>query len=468
MAGRAPSIVGTLLRRRGAAPPALADGDTVPFVAPSRRGWRTGAAAGWAVVWLGIAAALVVMGRVALYRPALALVLACAVLAGVLAATDPLALGTFTVLGVWIIERVSAGGIDISGSDTVLAVGAVAALPYVPWGNPAVRKVIAAIVAFEAVLFVTVLVHPSVPGLFEWGHRLFLVGGGVVVGAALGHHGRSRTALRAFLAVAAVVAAAAVVASAANGFAPAQVLGYHKNFIGSMMAAALTLSYLAPRSTGFSAHELVPLKAACVAGLLASQSRGAIVALLVGLVVASARSSAFRRQAVPLFLVLAPLAIFAFLSLQTQVEQPRETATSSITERERYRDQGLEAWRASPATGQGMRFFESSEASLDSDPHNVIVASLSETGVVGLLALLGLLLVTVAVTWRVPTGLGVAAVALIVARFAHGLFDIYWVAGTQLLPWLVVGMALGEPAGERSRPGVPVAGDGLVAGDSRR
>jgi O-antigen ligase len=177
-------------------------------------------------------------------------------------------------------------------------------------------------------------------------------------------------------------------------------------------------------------------------GVLAFQSRGAIIALVAGVLVTMARSPVIRRRTAPALVILVPLALFAFFSLDSQLERQQETGTSSITERDRYRDLAIDAWHASPMVGQGMRFFTSGRYALDSDPHNIIVASLSETGVVGLVALLGLLAFTLRVTWRLGSGLALAATAAVVARFTHGLFDVYWVAGTQLLPWILVGMAL--------------------------
>lgn len=398
-----------------------------------------------------LAVALVQLGKLALDQPVLALAVAGMVMVAVLAATDPLAVAFLALLGVWVIARTGAGGIDLSGSDALLVLGSVVAFPLVPWGNPALRRVLGAVVAFQALLFLTVLASPTPASLFEWGHRLLLTGGSVVVGAALGGRGRTRVALGAFVVVSSVMGALTAGLWAAAGFAPTvAVLGFHKNFIGSMMMVSLVVSHLAPTSTGLSRPQLAVAKSLCVAGLLASQSRGAIVALLVALVVATLGSRDVRRRSAPLFVMLVPLALFAFFSIRSQVEQSANTH-SSITERARYREQGLDAWRDSPVLGQGMRFFEQGEHSLASDPHNVVVSSLSETGVVGLAALLGLLAVTVRVLWRLRTGLALAALAVVVARFTHGLFDIYWVAGTQALPWMVVGMALTDATTARDR-----------------
>lgn len=400
-----------------------------------------------------VAIALVPLGRLGLDQPVLALAVAGAVVIAVLAATDPLAVAALSLVGVWVIARIGAGGIDVSGSDALLVLGSVVAFPLVPWANPALRRVLATILVFQAVLFVTVLASPTPASLFEWGHRFFLTGGSVVVGAALAARGRTPAALGAFVVVTSVMGALTAGLSIASGFATtATVFGFQKNFVGSMMLAALVVSHLAPASTGLSRHQLAVAKGLCVAGLLGSQSRGAIVALLVALVVATLRSRDVRRRSAPLFVVLIPLALFAFFSIRSQVEQPADT-TSSLTERARFREQGLEAWRESPILGQGMRFFEQGELALNSDPHNVVVASLSETGVVGLVALIGLLAVTVRVMWRLRTALALAALAVVVARFTHGLFDVYWVAGSQALPWMIVGMALADAGPTQDRRG---------------
>lgn len=386
---------------------------------------------------------LVAIGRLTTDRPLMVVAGAAGLILIALVMTDPLSVVALVVPGVWVVLRVSGGGIDMSGSDALLVLGTVCAVPFVPWQNRRLGRILLAVLVFEALLLMSVIAHPSARGLFEWGHRLFLTGGSVIVGSALFATGAYRRALAAFVAVAAVVGPIAAVDSARQGFGAAYVLGFHKNFIGSLMLVVLAVTYLAPAAISWSKRTLILIKIAAALGLLASQSRGAILALVIGLVVACVNSRAIRRQAKPLIVLLIPLALFAALSLRDQLNGT-DSGHSSITERARYREQAMEAWRASPALGQGMRFFKSGDFELKSDPHNVIVASLSETGVVGLVALLGLITTAVAVLWPVRKPLAVAALAVLVGRFAHGVFDIYWVAATQTLPWLVVGMAVGD------------------------
>jgi hypothetical protein len=62
--------------------------------------------------------------------------------------------------------------------------------------------------------------------------------------------------------------------------------------------------------------------------------------------------------------------------------------------------------------------------------------------VVGLAGFVCMLTWTAVQLWKRKTLLATAALALLVGRFAHGMVDIYWVHGSQEIPWVVAGMAL--------------------------
>jgi len=46
--------------------------------------------------------------------------------------------------------------------------------------------------------------------------------------------------------------------------------------------------------------------------------------------------------------------------------------------------------------------------------------------------------------------LAVAAAAVLLATFAHGLVDVYWVRGTPILGFLLIGMVCGLAARQRA------------------
>ena len=47
---------------------------------------------------------------------------------------------------------------------------------------------------------------------------------------------------------------------------------------------------------------------------------------------------------------------------------------------------------------------------------------------------------------RAGAAVAVAAAAVLLSTVAHGMVDVYWVRGTPVLGWLLVGMACGELA----------------------
>jgi hypothetical protein len=76
------------------------------------------------------------------------------------------------------------------------------------------------------------------------------------------------------------------------------------------------------------------------------------------------------------------------------------------------------------------------------DPHNVLLLQAAEGGY-GFAASFVILIAGVAFVLRRMVGVETAAAAagVLLATVAHGLVDVYWVRGTPLLGWLLVGTA---------------------------
>jgi hypothetical protein len=103
-------------------------------------------------------------------------------------------------------------------------------------------------------------------------------------------------------------------------------------------------------------------------------------------------------------------------------------------------------------TGVGLRFFETANYVGYQPPNDDVNEALAEGGAP---ALVGFLVFISGSIWALARGRGTLATAglcVVVARFAHGLVDIYWVGGTTTLVWLIAGMGLAiRPAMARSR-----------------
>ena len=384
---------------------------------------------------------------------------------------DPLLVAMLVIPGSLLVQRVGSASLSISVCDVLTVVGTVAAVLVLRADMRVTRRLLWIDVAFQAVLLLVVLAHPNQKSIFEWWHRFFLVGGCITIGAVLGRARRANAAVVAFLLLASGLAVAAIFTSIAHGFAPANPFHYQKNTVGALTAAAVLLCVLRPSWLRLSRGQFQLITAVCGLGLLASQSRGAMLALGAAVLVAAIRRGQLSQRSLVAVAVVTPLVIFALLSVQH--ESDSHAQFSSFTYRADYSALAYREWHLSPVLGQGLRFFKQPDALLQVDAHNVVAATLADSGVVGLAAFVLLIGGSALSLWRLPAGIAAVALAFLVGRFVHGLFDVYWVAGPTTLPWLIVGIACGtadadaaDGAGD-AEPSRPVDRLRSAAGRSR-
>jgi len=356
--------------------------------------------------------------------------------------------------------RLGPASIDMSLADVALVVGALVAIPFVPWRSPRVRLILGGLFAYEAILAVAVLAHPTMRAVLEWGHRILLVGGAVAVGAALAHLRQVGPAIRWYLVTSAVIAVAACVFSLANGFAPAYPFGIHKNSAGLLLASAFLITIVAPRLAAIPPSLANPLRLLLLAGVLASQSRGAMVAAIAGMAALQMRGRTARRAA--------PLAIAAVVAMGTVValvsgeefdrtrRDPNAARHTGLGSRQATNSGAMAIWSRDPVFGAGLRYFKDPARAVG-EPHNIFVVTLAESGLVGMGALVVLLGAAWAALRKVATEEAAMARVIFAVRVLAAVFDIYWVAGRGSFSWVLVGLAVGVET-KAARPAPVEAG----------
>lgn len=412
-----------------------------------------------AVLALGATVCAIALGYLTFEHRYLATIAAAASLLAAIAATNVARVAVVALVGVWVVKR--APGLDVSYTDILVAGSGAAA-----WAagvgrtlRPGSRIVLGSFVAYLATLGMTLAYNHSVRSDFEWFHRVALVAGAIFVGAWLVREGLHRAALRLLLGVTAVVSVATVVDTLSSGLAPGQPFGYQKNFVGSIATTVLLVLLAAPQEFRLSARLLRIAGASTAAGLLASQSRGAMLAFAVGAGIwwfrqPSRASRPFRRAAVLLFAV----ALVAVVG-STVRDQLRKTdgrlATTSLTQRFDVERATRQLWIEHPYTGVGLRYFKTSTYAGYQAPNNVFNEILAEAGAPGLVGFVVFVVGSLVGLGRLRGDLATAALCVVAARFVHGLFDIYWTGGTTALPWMVAGMALAVSASQAGGEPVP-------------
>lgn len=418
----------------------------------SVRSGRVSAAAATGALVCGGALGLVQLGRLVVSNSFLATAVTTLCLGIVAMLIAPAALLVAAVPSVFALWRVGPSIANMSISDAVLILATVAALGTVDWRNRHLRRMLLVIAVYQSVILACVVARPSSRAAVEWGHRGLLMAGGLVVGAALAQRGLAPYALRALALVAGVVAGVAVLSGLSSGLEPAYPLGLHKNAAGALLMMVLLVAYIVPATISRSTTAVSLLRMILIVGLAATQSRGAMIVLVIGFLLWAARRPRAALRSPLLMLGGLAMVGFVVLSFSQPEERDLDRPFSSLGSRAAQRQEASTIWKSSPIVGQGIRYFRAPEYADRQEIHNVIYATLAETGVVGLAALVVFVGWTMVVVLDIKGAMATAALAVFVARMSHGLFDIFWGAGTQTLPWLLLGMAAASFGRQRGEP----------------
>lgn len=351
-------------------------------------------------------------------------------------------LAILATAGVWLVTRAPG---NISVSDVLVASAGAAALASgaAQAVHPRGRMVLRTFAFYLGTLVVTLGFNQSLRSDLEWFHRIALVAGGIWVGAWLVSLGLHRPALRLLLLVTTFVATVALVEGLATGLRdPAQPLNYQKNFVGSIVASVLLIVIAAHRELELSPRILRISGVLLAGGLVATHSRGAMVGASVGVLVwffktPAASSPRLRRVA-----VVGAIGLAAYTAVSVKNELAQNTGHSSLTQRTQIEQAAHRLWQAHPLTGVGLRFFKTPRYAGYSQPNNIFDEVLAEAGLPGLLGFIVFILGAFRGMAARAGPLAVAGLSVMTARFVHGLFDIYWVAGTTAIAWIVAGMGL--------------------------
>ena len=337
------------------------------------------------------------------------------------------------------------GGFNLSPSDLLLLfVGAgILFQATITDSLPAIRalKPIApAVVQYGFFMLLLLAVHLSVSDFAKTGQRFELFLLPLIVGAFAALTGRHAALLKGYVVAATLLAALWPVAHS---------LG-QKNPVGQMIANAILLL------VGVRAlRRYLPSLVILVPGLVLTASRGAIAATAIGLAVIAAFQSTRAGTVIARAAVLAVLAFGTYATLPPALQNRLLTFTPGVNSpgayalhvRQQYAKDAEHIIRAHPLVGIGVGNYFAGNAyqgTQAQDPHDVLLLQAAEGGYAFALSFV-LLIVGSIVALRKMTRVDVAAAAaaVLIATVVHGLVDVYWVRGTPVLGWLLLGMACG-------------------------
>jgi hypothetical protein len=355
---------------------------------------------------------------------------------------DPLLLVVIALPGALLIQRVGGASTNLSAADLLVFVGAVVSLFHVRWKEaPYLRQFLRAIVWYQAILVLVVVAHPFRDNIVEWFHRWSYIGGSVLVGWVIATNGRTKQALRLFLAGSSLLALISMEHALTSHFQPAQWGVYQKNGIGAIMWVAIVIAQINPVWTCLSRNEARINKYICIGGLVASQSRQSIILLILALGLAAFLNPELRGRSKMVILAAFPVAIALYFSFT--IAARNNPQFNSVSARVDQISAALHVWHLSPILGEGMRFYNLPQFITVTAPPNVLVDNLASTGLIGSLAFLFLVWVTVRTMFRLPYALGTLGLVVLLFHYVDGLFDIFWIGASSIAPFIIAGISLG-------------------------
>jgi hypothetical protein len=359
---------------------------------------------------------------------------------------DPLLVPVAAFPATLFIQRAGPGGFgsSVTVSELVLLCAVAVALPRVRWKRAVcLRRALVPTAAYEVLMIFTVVAHPNAHDSLEWANRLLILVGSLVVGWVVAASGRARQAVTALLIGCMVLAVLAMEHAVTLHFQPAEWGGtYVKNYIGSMMWMGAAVAHLNPPWLAVPRRLARAAKYLCVLGLLASQSKQSIFALVVVVLVAGLFQPSVRRRSRLLLVSLVPLLVAAYFILVAEIAQSHHNFNTLAIRQASYAAD-LHIWLLDPIFGQGMRWFYLPHFSGYIQPPDIIMETLTETGIIGIVALLVLLGGSTRVFLMLPRSVGTIALVLVLGRAFEAMFDSYWVSALVALPFLLGGVALG-------------------------
>ena len=303
------------------------------------------------------------------------------------------------------------------------------------------RPVALPVLLYCSVMLIVLAVHPGLREVFKTGQRFELFLLPLIVGAFAALTGRHMRVLQAYIIATTILAVVW----------PVHNFGLNKNPTGQMIANAILL-LIGVRAL----RRLWPCLVLLAPGLILTVSRGAIAGAIIGVMVILVLQRRRGRPVLTRVLPVALVALGAFALAPPEVQSRVTTihagkdnpAAYAIYVRKKLAKDARTIIDAHPWTGVGIGNYNAAVSAIGAtpvlDPHQVVLLQEAEGGYIFGAAFIVLVAGTMLALRRMrQVDVSAAAAGVLIATVAHGLVDVYWVRGTPILGWLLVGMACG-------------------------
>ncbi|UNK70153.1 O-antigen ligase family protein [Microbacterium sp. H1-D42] len=387
-----------------------------------------------------------------------AIALSAVIIGVVLSPRHPMILPLMAVPSAFVTARVGIGVGDLTVSDLAIALGFVTVVLLSRRDfSPTMRAMLWLNAIYQFATLFTVIVNPFPQNTVEWFHAWLLIAGALVLGWGIGRAGLMRTALLLMIATAALIAIGTIVTAAVvfitEGFKPIYPRwpwAMHKNFAGAALSFAILIVFIKPPAARLSRRVTLPAMWLMFIALALTQSRQAIIGLIVAMMLYVMRSGAGRHKILVALLGI-PGAVLIVQSVIDQFES--QNRFNSTYQRLEWMREVYALWKHSPIFGHGLRYWYV-HPTANFQPPQAELEVVASTGVVGLAAFGVMWIGFLIVLWKFWTkhpAFGALAFAALISRIVAAQFDLFWVAAQTSIPFLIAGICLGAQVYWRDR-----------------
>ncbi|WP_259607365.1 MULTISPECIES: O-antigen ligase family protein [Microbacterium] len=368
----------------------------------------------------------------------------------VLTGAQPMAIPLIATPALFVVERMGLGGGDLTVSDAALAAACATAVFLGDRDlSPPMKALLRLNLVYQFATLFTVIVNPFVQNTIEWVHAWLLISGALITGWAIGRAGKARIAFVLMHLVAATIAVGVLIAAVPmvaawefTGVYPQWPWPMHKNFAGGALAFVAFLAYLNPDWAALPKRWARASMILAAVGLLLTQSRQAMIGLLVALLIHVVRQGAAKHW-VLISAITVPGVVLIVQSVVEQIES--QNRFNSANQRLEWIRQVYALWKESPLFGHGLRYWYVTPTS-PFQPPQAELEVVASAGLVGLLGFGIMWLGIVVVLWRLDPRFGMLALGSVLARIVQAQFDLFWVSAQVSIPFVIAGICLGAQA----------------------
>lgn len=414
-----------------------------------------------AAFFVGALILAVLVGLALPREPLAGLAVALIVLIAGLALSRPMLLVLASMATLPLAYRVGGGSGLMTISDALLFLAFIPAVVARrrPMSRPVVTILVIDAVYQFATLF-TVIQNFYQANAVEWTRAWFLVSGSLIIGWSIGAAGMARQACNLMaisgMALAVITLATAGLQYSRGNFSavfPSFPFEMHKNYVGSTLGFLAVLAYTRPTWLRWSTAWGQTIFLTCVAAILASQSRQAVIGVGAALVYLVSRSDATRRRSRVAVIVSAALGMWVASLVQEQVASGNRF--NSVFQRLTWFADAMGIWQSDPWFGVGLRWWLTDRFQDPFQPPNAIVEVLTSAGLVGLIPFVVLSVASFVVFHRLDPSVGQLAATVMLYRLVQSQFDQYWISVAASMPFVIAGLCAGAAVVHTHSPDPP-------------